>query len=113
MDFGAGGGKDLLSSSLAGADGGVDGSPMTGDVGVLSSEVECVLDRRGQFKHGVEGACRDVAICTAAEAVSLPVVGGATEELGSQEFEGKREDAVQLLTCEVANLLAGALIERG
>ena len=113
MDLGAGWGENLLGGALTGADGRVDGAPMAGEVGVFSREVKGVFDRGGQFENGIEGADGDVAVGSATERITLPVVGCAAEELGSQVVERQREDACKLLAGEVADLLAGALIEGG
>ena len=113
MDLGACGGEDLLGGTLAGANGRVDGAPIANKVGVFSGEIEGVLDGSSQFENGIEGADGDVAIGSATEGIGLPVVGCATAELRAQIIQTYGEDAGEFLAGEIADLLAGALIERG
>ena len=113
MNLGAGWGENLLGGALTGADSRVNGAPMAGEVGVFSREVKGVFDRGGQFENGIEGADGHVAVGSATEGIRLPVVGCAAEELCSQVIERQREDACKLLAGDIADLLAGALIEGG
>jgi len=103
----------LFGGAFAGADGGVDGAPVAGDVSVFAGEVEGAFDGCGKFENGVESSGGDVAVGTESVGVSLPVLRGAIDELAAQKIEGEREDAGELLTGNVADLLAGALRERG
>ena len=104
-------GQGLFCGALAGADGGVDGAPVAGDVGVFAGEVESVLDGSGEFQDGVEAAGGDVAVGAEGVGVGLPVLGGAVDELVAEVVDGGGENAGELLNGEVADLFAGALGE--
>ena len=73
-----------MGGALAGADGGVDGSPVAGGVSVFSGEVEGVVGGDGHLGASVEGSGGDVAVGSAGEGVVLPVVGVAEEELTAE-----------------------------
>jgi hypothetical protein len=53
MELSSGGCEDLFCGALAGADGGVDRSPVAGDVGVLSGEIEGIFDGGSQLEDSV------------------------------------------------------------
>jgi len=65
----------------------VNSSPMASDVGVFSGEVEGIVDGSGEFEHSVQAADGNVAVSAEAEWISLPVVGGAADELSAEEFD--------------------------
>lgn len=111
VKLGEGGEEGLFGGTFTGADGGVDGAPMAGHVGVFAREVEGVFDGGGEFEDSVEAAGGDVAVGTEGVGVGLPVLGGATDELVAQVIDGEGKDAGEFLNGEVADLLAGALRE--
>jgi len=113
VELGAGGGEGLFGGAFAGSYSGVDGAPVASDIRVFAGEVEGIFDGSGEFEDGVESAGGNVTVSAVSIGIGLPVMGGAAEELVSHVFDGEREDACEFLAGEIADLLAGALSERG
>jgi len=111
MELGTGGRKDLLGGPFAGTYSGVDGAPMTSDVCMFSGEIESVIHGSGELENSIKGTSRNVAVRAEGIGVGLPVVSGTENKLRAQVVDGDREDASELLACQVADLLSGALIE--
>ena len=94
------------SGTVAGTHCSVDGSPVAGEVGVLSGKEEGIFDRGGKLQDGIESTGGNIAVGTARIRIGLPVVGCAIDELRAQIFERKRKDLAEFHAGRIAHLFA-------
>jgi hypothetical protein len=79
--------SNLICGAEAGADGGVDCSPVACGVGVFAGEEESVCDRFGEEFRGVKASRGYVGVGSEGVGVLLPVVGDASLK-GFAELSG-------------------------
>ena len=104
--------QDLIGGAKAGADSGVDRSPVAGGVGVLAGEVERVVGGDSHLTACVERAGGYVAVGAPGKCVALPIVRVATDELLAECLDWQREDGGEGFTSEFAEL-AGSEVDEG